>query len=171
MLWTLKITRYWAPCLKVCFVLLCSFKDIPGCYIKVCITTCPFGIVKYKFNEKHLPNLHFHLPPKEKELFFVLKVVHVPQYTFSLPDSGNCFFSVFQNACPNLKFTCPGQSGKCLSIAPCILVFLFVLDCKASLLSNYPDFFQFCFVLMASAWCPYEESNFKILSKSYMNYA
>ena len=26
--------------------------------------------------KKHLPELHFYLPPKEKDLFFVLKVVH-----------------------------------------------------------------------------------------------
>ena len=34
----------------------------------------------------------FYLPQKEKELFFVLKVMCL-QYTFSLPDSGNCFIS------------------------------------------------------------------------------
>ena len=39
---------------------------------------------------------HFYLPPKEKELFFVLKVV-CPQYTFRLPNSGNCYFLVFLN--------------------------------------------------------------------------
>ena len=55
----------------------------------------------------------FSLAPKEKELLFVLKVV-CPQYTSSLPDSGNCYFLVFQNACPNQTFTCPRQSGKCL---------------------------------------------------------
>ena len=42
--------------------------------------------------------------------FFVLKVVCL-QYNFSLPDLGNCYFLVFQNACPNLTFTCPGQSN------------------------------------------------------------
>ena len=77
------------------------------------ITTCPFGQVKYKFNEKHFPEWHFYLPPKEKELVFVLKVI-CPQYTFSLPDLGNCYILVFQNACPNLTFTCPGKLGKCL---------------------------------------------------------
>ena len=55
----------------------------------------------------------FLLAPKRKRLFFVLKVVR-PHYTFSSPDSGNCFFLVFQNACPDLTLTCPGQSGKCL---------------------------------------------------------
>ena len=84
----------------------------------IIITSCPFRQVKYKFNLKNTcpspkPQLHFYLPPKEKELFFVLKVV-CPQYTFSLPDSGNCYFLIFRNACPNLTFTCPGQLGKCL---------------------------------------------------------
>ena len=60
--------------------------------------------LKYKFNEKHLPEWHFYLPQKEKELFLVLKVV-CPQYTLSLPNSGNCYFLVFQNACPNLTIT------------------------------------------------------------------
>ena len=55
----------------------------------------------------------FLLAPKRKRLIFVLKVV-CPQYTSSLPDSGYCYFQVFQNACPNLTFACPGQSGKCL---------------------------------------------------------
>ena len=54
----------------------------------------------------------FLLVPKEKYLFFVLKVL-CTQCSFSLPDSGNCYFLVFQNACPNLTFTCPGQLGKC----------------------------------------------------------
>ena len=53
------------------------------------------------------------LVPKRKRVIFVLKVV-CPQYTFSLPYSGNCYFLVFQIACPNLTLTCPGQSGKLL---------------------------------------------------------
>ena len=57
------------------------------------------------------PNDIFTCP---KMSIFVLKVYICPQYTFSLPDSGNCYFLVFQYACPNLTFTCPGQSGKCL---------------------------------------------------------
>ena len=60
---------------------------------------------------KKLAWMTFLLAPKSH--FFVLKVV-CPQYTFSLPDSGYCYFLVFQNACPNLIFICPGQSGKCL---------------------------------------------------------
>ena len=50
----------------------------------------------------------FLLAPIEKVIFFVLKVI-CPQYTLSLLDSGNCYFVVFQNACPILTFTCPGQ--------------------------------------------------------------
>ena len=62
------------------------------------------------------PNVIFTSCPKKiYELFFVLKVV-CPQYTFSLPDSGNWYLLVFQNACPNLTFTCPGQSGKCFNM-------------------------------------------------------
>ena len=61
--------------------------------------------------------------PQKKELFFVLEIV-CPQYTFSLPDSGNCYFLVFQNACPSLTFTCPGQSGKCWYVAPCLVLLL-----------------------------------------------
>ena len=55
----------------------------------------------------------FLFAPKRKRVIFVLKII-CPQYTFSLPDLGNSYFSVFQNACPNLTFTCPGQSGMCL---------------------------------------------------------
>ena len=55
----------------------------------------------------------FYLPQTGKELFFVLKVV-CPQYTFRLSDSGNCYFLVIWNACSNLTFTYPEQSGKCL---------------------------------------------------------
>ena len=65
-------------------------------------------------HEKHLPEWHFYLPQKKgKKVIFVLKVV-CPQYTFCLPNSGYCYFLVFQNACPNLTSTCPRQSGKCL---------------------------------------------------------
>ena len=49
-----------------------------------------------------------------------------PQYTFSLPDSGNCYFFVFQNSCPNLTFTCPGQSGK-------LLCSILLLECFSSM--------------------------------------
>ena len=45
-------------------------------------------------------------------VFIVLKVVS--QSTLCLPESGNCYSLVFQNACPNLTCTCPRQSGKCL---------------------------------------------------------
>ena len=40
--------------------------------------------------------------PKKKRVIFdsLLKVV-CPLYTFSSPDSGNCYFLIFQNACPN----------------------------------------------------------------------
>ena len=55
------------------------------------------------------------LAPERKRVIFInfLKVL-CPQCTFSLPDSGTCYFLVFQNAGPDLTFTCPGQSGKCL---------------------------------------------------------
>ena len=43
----------------------------------------------------------FLLAQKEKERFCIESFV-CPQYTFSLPDSGNCYFLVFQNACPNM---------------------------------------------------------------------
>ena len=69
---------------------------------------------------------------KRKKLFVVLKDMStIDLYTFSLPNSGNCYFLVFQNACPNLTFTCPGQAGKCLYnvVAPCscmpLTVFIF----------------------------------------------
>ena len=55
----------------------------------------------------------FLLPLNEKDLFFVLKVM-CPQCTFSLPESGNCYFLIVQNAGLNLTFTCLGQLGRCL---------------------------------------------------------
>ena len=44
------------------------------------ITTCPFGQVKYKFNEKHLPEWHFNLP--QKNLFFVVVESCMPTIHF-----------------------------------------------------------------------------------------
>ena len=55
----------------------------------------------------------FFLPQKEKELFFVLKVI-CPQYTFSLADSGNWYFLVFHNACPESDFYLPRAIGQVL---------------------------------------------------------
>ena len=70
------------------------------------------------------------LAPKRKRVIFVLNIV-CPQYTFCfcLPDSGNCYFLVFQNACPNLTFTCPEQSGKCLcsTLQLCLFIFFCLL--------------------------------------------
>ena len=56
-------------------------------------------------------------PKRKRVILFVLEVVCpvCSQYTFSLPNSVNCYFLVFQNACPNLTLTCTGQSRKCLS--------------------------------------------------------
>ena len=68
------------------------------------------------------------LASKRKQVIYVLKVVHVcPQYTFSLPDSANFYFLVFQNTCPNLTFTCPGHSGKCLCSTLCIHVYFVIM--------------------------------------------
>ena len=77
-------------CCFIQMITLMTYKGATGF-----ITTCQFGQVKYKFNVKHLPKLHFHLPQKDKFFVFVLKVM-CPQYTFSLPDSSNCYFLVFQ---------------------------------------------------------------------------
>ena len=44
--------------------------------------------------------LSFYLPPKEIELFFVLKVV-CPLYTFSLPNSDNFSFLGLSKCLPN----------------------------------------------------------------------
>ena len=118
-------------CVCVCvWVCVWIYICYAGCYIGF-ITTCQFGKVKCKFDlKKHClkSEWHFYLPKKEKESYsFVLRVI-CPRYTFTLPDSGNCYFLVFQSACPNLTFTCPnltftcpnltftcpGQSGKCL---------------------------------------------------------
>ena len=81
-----------------------------GCYISF-YHHLPIRASKVqKFNEKHLPEWHFYLPLKERVIFCIESLC--PQYTFSLPDSGSCYFLVFQNACLNLSFTCPRQSGK-----------------------------------------------------------
>ena len=82
-----------------------------GCYISF-YHHLPIWASKVQIYLKTLAQITFYLPPKEKELFFVLKVI-CPQYSFSLPESGNCYFLVVQNACPNQIFTRPGQSGKC----------------------------------------------------------
>ena len=72
-----------------------------------------------------MPKWPFYLPPKRKIIFLFVLKVKCPQYTYSLPNSGNCYFLVFQNACPNLTCTCSGQSGKCLfSTLICYLLIL-----------------------------------------------
>ena len=95
-----------------------SIEYSSGCYISF-ITTCPFRQVKYKFNENTCPNDIFTCP-KKKELFLVLKVV-CSQYTFSLPNSGNCYFLVFQNACLDLILFFLSALGNQASayVAPC----------------------------------------------------
>ena len=54
------------------------------------------------------------LAPKRKKVIFCIESQIGSQYTFCLSDLGNCYLLSFQNACPNLTFTCPGQSGKVL---------------------------------------------------------
>ena len=62
--------------------------------------------------KKHLPKWHLYLSPKEKELFFIESRMSTTH--FWLAWFGQLLFlGLFQNACPNLIFTCPGQSGKC----------------------------------------------------------
>ena len=61
--------------------------------------------------KEHLSEWHFYLPQKEKELFFVLKVV-CPQYTFSLPDSDNCYFLGLSKCFPQSDFYLPQAIGQ-----------------------------------------------------------
>ena len=54
----------------------------------------------------------FLLAPK-KIFLFVLEVI-CPQYTFSLPDSGNCYFPFFSNYLPESDFYLPQAIGQVL---------------------------------------------------------
>ena len=56
--------------------------------------------------------------PKKKKSYILCIESRRPQYTFDLPDSGNCYFLVFQNACPNQTFTWPGNRASALNVAP-----------------------------------------------------
>ena len=59
-------------------------------------------------------------PPPPPKVIFVLKVV-CPQYTFSLPDLGNCYSLVFQNACLNLDCYLPQGNRASAFVAPWVV--------------------------------------------------
>ena len=81
-----------------------------------------FNFIDYWYNKisdiTTLAWMTFLIAPKRKIVIFLYwkssYVLCISQCTLSLPDLGNCYFLVFQNACSNLTYTCPGQSGTCL---------------------------------------------------------
>ena len=91
----------------------------PGNYVSFNLHL-PIWASKVKKLWKTLARMTSLLAPKRTcFLFFYWKsYVRNTLLSFSWPDSGNCYFLVFQNACTNLTFNCPGQSGKCLCTHP-----------------------------------------------------
>ena len=78
------------------------------------------------FIKKHLPEWHFYLPHKDFFFFFFLSwksymYVHntlLHTCTCNLPNSGKCYFLVFQHACPNLTLLALGNQASAY-VAPC----------------------------------------------------
>ena len=90
-----------------------------GCYISF---YHHLSIWASKVQKKNTCPNDFYLPQREKSPFCIESHMSIILYTNSLPDLGNCYSLIFQNTCPNLTFTCPGQSGKylCSTLSSCI---------------------------------------------------
>ena len=73
--------------------------------------------------------------PKSKRVIFLYwRLYNVHNTLLACPISGNCYFLVFQNACPNLTFIWPGQLGKCFCST--LGIFDFSLNLHVSVLSD-----------------------------------
>ena len=88
-----------------------------GCYITFC-HHLPIRASKVQIQWKTLAQMSFLLAPKRKSYFLYWKLYTCTQYSFSLPDSGNCYFLVFQNACPRWLLLAPGNRASAY-VAPC----------------------------------------------------
>ena len=81
------------------------------------ITTCPFGQVKYKFHEKHLPEWHYYLPQIEKSYFLHWKLyVLSSQYSvhFQPARFGQLLFLGLSKCLPESDFYLPRAIGQVL---------------------------------------------------------
>ena len=104
---------------------------------KVFITICPFWQVKYcKYLMKNTcPNDIFTCPSKEDKTYkFVLKVAF-PQYTFSLPNSGNLYKNVLglSKCLPECDFYLPRAIGQ-------ICAYMYVVLCGMKAKQSVPKY-------------------------------
>ena len=88
-----------------------------GCYIYIKFLSPLAHSGKWSRNvifKTTLARMTFLLAPKRKRVIFCIESIYVHN-TLSLARFGQLLFlGLVQNTCPNLTFTCPGQSGKCL---------------------------------------------------------
>ena len=96
------------------FTPLINHLIFTGCYISFYHHLPIPGKWGTNLIEKHLPKWNCYLSPKEKELFFVLKV-YVHSALLSLPSSGNCYFLVLSECLPESDFYLPRPSAYCTS--------------------------------------------------------
>ena len=88
----------------------------------------------------------FLLAPKRKRLIFFCIESLCPKYTFSLPDSGNCYFFVFQNA-HIWTLLAPGNWASAY-VAPChVQLDPSKINNKHFIFSLYHIYFSFPFPL------------------------
>ena len=123
-----------------------------GCYISF-HHHLPFGQIKYKFNIKQLPELHFLLAPKRK-LFSVLKVIHVHKTLIACP----IWTTVISWCLLESDFYLTqaiGQVLKMYYVAPCLAVHFFSIPFPVS-------------TIHLNSICPYFPKVINVQSTTYM---